>query len=108
MEELGKENMNSTVIKNPITNSIKNLVESSSNCLNIAVPFIFSFVRKILNQENTKNINDKRIITRFDDSYINSFDLPSLQALIDLGFIFKFDNSIHLRLNKRMVNISIV
>ena len=98
MEELEKENMNRTVIKNPITNSIKNSVDSSSNCLNIAVPFISSFVRKILNQENTKNINDKRIITRFDDSYINSFDLPSLQVLIDLGFIVKFDNTIHLKL----------
>lgn len=86
------------VIKNPITNSIKNSIDKNNNCLNFAVPFISSFFCTILNQNNTKNITDKRIITRFDDSYINSFDLPSLQALIDLGFVIKFDNNIHLKL----------
>ena len=90
--------MNITVLKNPITNPVKKSVDISSKCLNIAVPFISSFVRTILNKENTKTVNDKKIITRFDDSYINSFDLPSLQTLLNLGFIIKFDNNIHLKL----------
>ena len=90
--------MNRTVLKNPITNLIKESVDKSSKCLNIAVPFISSFVRTILNQGNTITVNDKRIITRFDDSYINSFDLPSLQTLLNLEFIIKFDNNIHLKL----------
>jgi hypothetical protein len=92
------DKMNRTVLKNPITNLVKTSVDNSSKCLNIAVPFISSFVRTILNQENTKTINDKKIITRFDYSYINSFDLPSLQTLLNLGFIIKFDNNIHLKL----------
>ena len=90
--------MNRTVLKNPITNSVKTSVDNSSNCINIAVPFISSFARTILNQENTKTVNDKKIITRFDDSFINSFDLPSLKILLNLGFIIKFDNNIHLKL----------
>jgi hypothetical protein len=92
------DTMNNTVLKNPITISVKASVDSSSNCINIAVPFISSFVRTILNQENTKSINDKKIITRFDDSFINSFDLPSLKTLLSLGFTLKFDNNIHLKL----------
>lgn len=90
--------MNSIVLKNPITNSVKTSVDNSSDCINIAVPFISSFVRTILHQENTKAVNDKKIITRFDDSFINSFDLPSLKTLLSLGFIIKFDNNIHLKL----------
>jgi hypothetical protein len=90
--------MNSKVLKNPITFSVKSSVDKSSNCVNIAVPFISSFARTILNQENTQAIIDKRIITRFDDSFINSFDLPTLKNLLNIGFIIKYDNNIHLKL----------
>ena len=90
--------MNKTVLKNPITNSVKVSVNNSLKCINIAVPFISSFVKTILNQDNTKIVADKKIITRFDDSFINSFDLPTLKTLLNLGFVMKFDNTIHLKL----------
>jgi hypothetical protein len=90
--------MNTTVFKNPITNSVITSVNQTYNCLNIAVPFISSFAKSIFCQENTEKINDKKIITRLDHSFINSFDLPTLKTLLDLGFIIKFDNNIHLKL----------
>jgi hypothetical protein len=90
--------MSEIVLKNPITNSIKKSIINCSNCLNIAVPFISGFAKCIINNENTENIVHKKIITRFEDSYINSFDLPTLRALLDLGFEIRFDNTIHLKL----------
>ena len=90
--------MNELVVKNPITDSVKVSIENCSERINIAVPFISGFVKTILNTENTQNITDKKIITRFDDSYINSFDLPALTALLNFGFEIRFDNTIHLKL----------
>jgi hypothetical protein len=90
--------MNEIVLKNPITNSIKESIENCSKRINIAVPFLSGFVKTILNIENTDNIIDKKIITRFDDSYINSFDLPTLTALLNCGFEIRYNNSIHLKL----------
>lgn len=86
------------IFKNPITDLIKESVKTSKDKLNFAVPFISSFSLTILNANNTTFIKDKRILTRFDDSSILSFDLPTLRQLIDLGFTIRYDNSIHLKL----------
>ena len=84
------------IIKNPITSWIKKSVMESKIRINFAVPFISSFSLSIL--KNTEGISDKRIVTRFDDCSIHSFDLPTLKSLLDLGFEIRYDNSIHLKL----------
>jgi PLD-like domain len=90
--------MTEIILKNPITNAIQSSIAKSINKLNFAVPFISNFAISIFSSENTKKIIDKKIITRFDDSYINSFELPTLKSLLDLGFQIKYDNNIHLKL----------
>lgn len=84
------------IIKNPITNWIKKSVTESKKRVNFAVPFISSFSLVIL--KDTKRISDKRIVTRFDENSIHSFDLPTLKSLLDIGFEIRYDNSIHLKL----------
>lgn len=86
------------ILKNPITNTIKNSINDCAYTINIAVPFISCFAISILSNENIVSLVDKKIITRFDESYINSFDLPTLEMLINLGFEIRFDNNIHLKL----------
>jgi len=90
--------MNELVLKNPITNTIKDSVNKSINRLHFAVPFISSFATTIFNDPNTKEILEKKLVTRFDNSSLSSFDLPTLKSLLDIGFKIKFDNSIHLKL----------
>jgi hypothetical protein len=84
------------IIKNPITNWIKKSVTESKKRVNFAVPFLSSFSLVIL--KDTKGVSDKRIVTRFDESSIHSFDLPTLKSLLGLGFEIRYDNSIHLKL----------
>lgn len=83
---------------NPLTDCIRGSIEKSKERLNLAFPFISSFAKKILNEQTTCGIADKRIITRFDDSSLSSFDLSTLKNLLDLGFTIQFNNSIHLKL----------
>ncbi len=90
--------MTEKILKNPITKYIKVSVDSSMNKLNFAVPFISSFALSILHGKNTTNVKSKRLLTRFDDSNINTFDLPTLKTLLDFGFEIQFDNNIHLKL----------
>lgn len=90
--------MNEIVLKNPITNAITDSVNKSNNRLNFAVPFLSSFAISILNATHLKKITEKRLVTRFDDSSISSFDLKTLKTLIDFGFEIQFDNNIHLKL----------
>lgn len=90
--------MNEIIIINPLTDRIKDSLKSNTQRLNFAFPFLSAFALKILNEQNTSNISDKRIITRFDDTNLNSFDLPTLKRLLDLGFEIKFNNKIHLKL----------
>lgn len=92
------EKIMTSIIRNPITSTIKDSISISTNRLNFAVPFISSFSLTILNYKNTSCIEDKRIITRLDDSSISSFDLPTLKSLKDLGFEIRHDNNIHLKL----------
>jgi hypothetical protein len=84
------------IIRNPITSWIKKSVMGSRKRINFAVPYISSFSLSIL--KNTESISDKRIVTRFDECSIHSFDLPTLKSLLDLGFEIRYDNCIHLKL----------
>lgn len=90
--------MNETIIKNPLTDWIRDSIINSKERLNFAVPFLSSFSNTLLNKQTTCEISDKRIVTRFDDSSLTSFDLPTLKTLLELGFTIQFDNSIHLKL----------
>jgi len=86
------------IIKNPLTGRIKNSIAKSKNRLNFAVPFLSSFALELLNKKTISKIEDKRIITRFEDSSLISFDLKTLRELLELGFEIRYDNSIHLKL----------
>jgi len=86
------------ILRNPITNTIEKSIDKTRNKLLIAVPFITSFVYKVLREDNSKNILHKRIITRFDEFNINSFNIPALIKLVNLGFEISFNNEIHLKL----------
>jgi len=90
--------MSEIVLKNPITNWVKDSIDASINQLSIAVPFLSSFATSIFTNPQTKKIIDKRLVTRFDDSSISSFELPTLKSLLDIGFQIRFDNTIHLKL----------
>ena len=90
--------MNEEILQNPISQKIKTSLDKCKVKLNIAVPFISSYVRTILKKEKLNTLSDKRIVTRFDESSINSFDIPSLNYLLECGFDIRFNNKIHLKL----------
>lgn len=90
--------MNEIIIKNPLTSWIRDSVIASKDRLLFAVPFLSSFAKRIVDEQTTKEIADKRIITRFDETSLTTFDLPTIKKLLDLGFSIQFDNSIHLKL----------
>lgn len=90
--------MNEKIIVNPITLAIKASFEKAKQRLNIAVPFISPFAREIVIGDNLPAIKNKKLLTRFDETNINSFHLPTLDYLIDIGFEIRHDNNIHLKL----------
>jgi len=90
--------MNELVLKNPITNAIKNSVNKSINKVNFAAPFLSSFAKSIFTEPNIIKIPEKKLITRFDESCISSFELPTLKSLLDIGFKIRYDNNMHLKL----------
>ena len=90
--------MKEQIILNPISALIKNCVIETIDKLKIAVPFVNSFAKKIIEGEDVQNIKDKRLITKFDEKNINTFDLPTLEYLLDCGFEICYNNKIHLKL----------
>lgn len=90
--------MNEIIIKNPLTNWMKNSIGNTKERLNFAFPFLSSFAENLFKEQFISDKVDKRIITRFDDSNISSFDLPTLKSFLDLGFEIRYENSIHLKL----------
>lgn len=96
--ELQNQIMKQKIILNPISNLIKDSFTETIVKLKIAVPFINSFAKKIINDTNTQSIQHKRLVTRFDERNINTFDLPTLEYLLDCGFEICYNNKIHLKL----------
>lgn len=90
--------MTEKILLNPITENFKDSITHSKNRLNLAVPFISSFAKEIFSEKTLKNLSDKRLITRFDETNINTFNLPTLEYLIDKGFEICYNNKIHLKL----------
>lgn len=86
------------IIQNPISNTVIDCIRDSKEKLYIAVPFISSFAKKILTEEFLGDIEVKKLVTRFDESNINTFNIPTLQYLLDEGFEILFNNRIHLKL----------
>jgi hypothetical protein len=85
------------IILNPISALITEQIKAAKNKLLIAVPFISSYARKIIPRDNISNIKHKRLITKFDEENIHSFDIPTLQYLLENGFNICFNNKIHLK-----------
>lgn len=90
--------MNEKIIKKPLTDTIKYSIENCKERLYFAVPYLSSFAITLLNKHKISKIKDKRLITCFEDSSLFTFDLPTLEKLLDFGFTIQFDNSIHLKL----------
>tara|TARA_R110000751_G_scaffold190314_1_gene296133 strand:+ start:83 stop:1411 length:1329 start_codon:yes stop_codon:yes gene_type:complete len=90
--------MTEKIFINPITETLKKSITESKNRLNFAVPFISGFAKKIISDKTHNNTTNKRLITRFDESNINTFNLPTLEYLIDKGFEICYNNRIHLKL----------
>ncbi len=90
--------MSETIIKNPLTDRIRDSIINSKDRLNFAVPFLSSFAISLLDNQAISEIIDKRLVTRFDESNVTSFDLSTLKTLLDLGFEIQYDNTIHLKL----------
>ncbi len=102
--------MNEEIIKNPITKIVKQSIIETKKVLKFAVPFLSSFARSIIEKNTITNINEIFLVTRFDETNINSFDIPTLQYLLENGFKIRFNNNIHLKLyitdNKTFVTSS--
>lgn len=90
--------MSEKIIKNPILELVKTSIKNTKNQLFLATPFITSYVRKVLSIENTNLIRNKKFITRFDDSNLLTFDIPTMEYLLELGFEIRYNNDIHLKL----------
>jgi len=90
--------MKEQIVENPITGIVKQSIIETKDVLKLAVPFLTSFASSLLEKDITDNINEKKILTRFDETNINSFDLPTLEYMLDNGFEIHFDNNIHLKL----------
>lgn len=90
--------MNENIIQNPITSIVLKSINCISNKLYFAVPFITSFAQKVLIDENIIKVKDKKLITRFDETNLSSFDIPTLKYILSCGFEIRFNNQIHLKL----------
>lgn len=84
--------------ENPIIEQVIDILSKTKNNISIAVPFMSSYIEQIFRNENITLITNKRIILRVrDDNYL-TFDLKSMEYLLNLGFEIRFDNFIHLKL----------
>lgn len=90
--------MGEQIILNPISNIFKDSIEKATGRIKIAVPFMNSFAKKMICHEKIDRVQDKRLITKFDSENINSFDLPTIEYLLDCGFQICYNNRIHLKL----------
>src|SRR5262245_39492216 len=90
--------MQEKVFENPISSLIISALEKATNVSLIAVPFISSYGGKIFSSSHLKKISDKKLLTRFDETNLNSFNLPTLKYLLNEGFEIRYDNNIHLKL----------
>jgi hypothetical protein len=90
--------MTEEIITNPISTIIKNSVNRTRNRILFAVPYMTNFALEIFNSDNTVNLLERKCIIRFDESNLLTFDIPTIQKLLDYGFEIRFDNNIHLKL----------
>lgn len=90
--------MNQKIYFNPITNLISKSIEDTNIELLIAVPFISGFAKSILTKERMSKIKQMKLLTCFDDTNLNSFELETLQYFLDNGMEIRYNNDIHLKL----------
>ena len=89
---------NEAILTNPITSRISECLAQADSRICIAVPFISSFAKTIVREKDVGKVSDKRLLTRFDETNINSFEIPTLFYLLkDCGFEIRFNNKIHFK-----------
>lgn len=85
------------IISNPITSQFLDSLNSTSQKLNLAAPFMSDFIKQIL-PKDVASIKDKRIVTKLDESYLYTFHLDAFSYLLELGFEIRYNNDIHLKM----------
>ncbi|MDF1866675.1 MAG: phospholipase D-like domain-containing protein [Saprospiraceae bacterium] len=93
-----KRKINQKIYFNPITKIVSESINESKKEFFIAVPFISSFAKSILNEERLSKIKSKKLLTCFNEFNLNSFDLDTLSFLLANGVEIRFNNEIHLKL----------
>lgn len=83
---------------NPITKVITKSIQNTTERLFIAVPFLSNFAIPLLSNERVSGIKAKKLLTCFDETNLNSFDLDTMRYLISSGFEIRYHNDIHLKL----------
>ena len=86
------------IIQNPITDNVKQSIKQTKDKLKIAVPFLSSYAKQIIESKVVESIKEKKLLTRFESISLSSFDIPTLEFLLNIGFQIRYDNSIHLKL----------
>lgn len=90
--------MEELILENPITKHVSDAVRNCESRMCFAVPFLSSFAEAIIKKNVVLNINDKRLISRFDDTSITTFDIPTFKYLMECGFEIRFLEKIHLKM----------
>ena len=89
---------NEAILTNPISSRIAECLAQADSQICIAVPFISRFAKAIIREKDVVKVSDKRLVTRFDETNINSFEIPTLRYLLkECGFEIRFNNKIHLK-----------
>ena len=91
-----KRKINQKIYFNPITKIVSESINESKKEFFIAVPFISSFAKSILNEERLSKIKSKKLLTCFNEFNLNSFDLDTLSFLLANGVEIRFNNEIAL------------
>lgn len=90
--------MEELILENPITKHVSDAVRNCDSRMCFAVPFLSSFAEVIIKKNVVININDKRLISRFEDTSITTFDIPTFKYLMECGFEIRFLKKIHLKM----------
>jgi len=87
--------MKQQILPNPITEHFLHQLYNCNDELLIAVPFISSFIPLALKRKDLDKIKIKRLITRFDEYNLNSFELASHNKKWERYFIRRGRDIIH-------------
>ena len=84
------------IIENPISHLLTELYENTKNEINICVPFMSTYVKRVFKEK--VNCSQKRIIVNLDESNFSSYNLEAMKYLLKNNFKIRFNNDIHMKL----------